>query len=116
VSGAGCARRERCRYRENLNDRPRYAVPGLALQGILCVKQGGVVAAFHRQVAHTYGTLTIDQHSPTLIIDRQVAVADASDVANFKRLRLSQVLVLPPYQGLGIGKRMLQLAYEQVRN
>ncbi|GAX79231.1 hypothetical protein CEUSTIGMA_g6671.t1 [Chlamydomonas eustigma] len=29
-----------------------------------------------------------------------------------QRLRLSQVLVLPPYQGLGLGKIMIQLAYD----
>ncbi|KAG1669886.1 hypothetical protein FOA52_002412 [Chlamydomonas sp. UWO 241] len=66
---------------------------------------GGADEAFDRQVA------VVDQQ--VAVVGQEEAVFDASDVANFKRLRLSQVLVLPPYQGLGIGKRMLQLAYEQ---
>mmetsp|Transcript_23975 Transcript_23975/g.52458 ORF Transcript_23975/g.52458 Transcript_23975/m.52458 type:complete len:574 (-) Transcript_23975:376-2097(-) len=37
---------------------------------------------------------------------------DVEDVQSFKRLRLSQVLVMPPFQGLGLGKKMLQIAYQ----
>eukprot|EP00955_Chlamydomonas_euryale_P094888 364899-Chlamydomonas_euryale.AAC.28 len=45
--------------------------------------------------------------------DTAGVMAAGDDISKFTRLRLSQVLVMPPFQGLGLGKCFLQLAYEQ---